>query len=164
MDRKYHTLVEYALLSLFIILLVLFFVFRYFRKHKNFRFKWIVKLGNDIRKFTTRQIFLVIWLSLLRYLVFSSFYVILLLKYEISTDILWTYAAVASVYFLQSFAPSMILTDAGLRTALPLLVLHPPAALESSLLAAALINYLFNILLPSFTGLYFVIRQKIKAT
>ena len=164
LDAKYQQLAIYALITLAIILLIFYIAFRYFFTHTKFKFIWLEKLSTDIRNFTTSQIVNVFVLSLLRYFVFSSFYVFLLIYFNISNDVLLTYAGVASIYFLQSFAPSMILTDAGLRTALPLLVFHPNATLEAKLLAAALINYFFNILLPSILGLLFIVTKKIRAS
>lgn len=162
MDEKYRPLALWSTITLLGIFTLFGFTFYFFKNHTQFRSKWLQKLVVDIKKFTWKQIVIIFSISFLRYAVFSSFYVFLLLWFQITPDILFAYAGVASVYFLQSFAPSMILTDAGLRTALPLLVFHANSELESSILAAALVNYFFNILLPSLVGLYFIVVEKIK--
>lgn len=163
LDKKHLYITNYAALSILLIVVVFAILFYFFRKKTKSPKKWIQKLGDDIRKFKTLQILHVFWLSLLRYAVFSTFYAFLFIHFQVTDSFATAWCSVASVYMLQGFAPSMIVTDAGLRTALPLFVFQAEAALEAPILTAALINYFFNILLPSLTGLFFIIVQKIKS-
>lgn len=157
--QSMYTLAVFTLVGIFLFFLFLFF---YSRKVKTARKKWLGRLLDDIKKFTIRQIAITLWFSMLRYVVFSSFYVFLLMQFGVIHSVQTGYLSVATIYFLQSFAPGMILMDVGMRTGIPLLVIHVTAAEQPALIAAALVNYFFNLLLPSIFGLYFIMVQKIR--
>jgi hypothetical protein len=160
-QEKYRWVGAAAIAALVITPLAMFVVF-YALQRRTFKHTWLQKIQEDIRKFTRTQFLHAILLSAARYLVFASFYVYLLYQCGISQNIPYLYAGVATVYLLQSFAPGMLITDAGLRTGLPLLVFQVPTHLQATLLAAAIFNYVINLLLPSVVGLFFIIVQKIK--
>lgn len=157
--QNMYTLAAITLVGIFLFFVILFF---YSRKIKNAPKKWLNRLFDDIRKFTFFQIGITLWFSFLRYAVFSSFYVFLLWQFSIIQSVETGYLSVATIYFLQSFAPGMIVTDVGMRTGIPLLVIPVTSPMQPSLIAAALVNYFFNLLLPSLFGLYFIIVQKIR--
>lgn len=158
---KYRWVGTAAIAALVITPLLMFLVF-YAIQHGNFKYAWFKRIQEDIRKFTRKQFLFTILLSALRYGVFASFYVYILYQCGIALNMSYLYSGVATVYLLQSFAPGMLITDAGLRTGLPLLVFQVPATMQATLLAAAIFNYIINLLLPSVAGLFFIIVQKIK--
>lgn len=162
LDEKNSQLPVYALFGLAAIVAGFALIFYISGKVRQTKNKWLGRMLEDIRKFTTRQISATLGYALLRYLIFSSFYVWLLYRAGISTDILYLYKGVATIYLLQSFAPGMLITDAGLRTGIPLIIFQVPTSVQPALLAAALINYFFNILFPAIIGLYYIIVQKIR--
>lgn len=160
-QEKYQWVSAAAIAALIITPLLMYLAF-YAIQRGNFSYTWFKKIQEDIRKFTRKQLLLTIGISALRYTVFASFYVYLLYQCEISESITYLYGGVATVYLLQSFAPGMLITDAGLRTGLPLIVFQVPKEMQATLLAAAIFNYIINLLLPSVVGLFFIIVQKIK--
>lgn len=164
LDEHMHKLTVMAALSLVGIILFFSLVFVFGSRIKPVRKKWMQRLLDDIRKFSKIQIAHVILLSVLRYILFSSFYALLLHSFGLDLPIMHIYAGVSTIYLLQSFAPSMILTDVGLRTGLPLMVFKTPAELQPAILAAAIINYFFNILFPAIFGLYFIVMKRIEST
>lgn len=159
---RYRYVVWLAVMALVTIPVILWLIFRYFSVNRPGKYAWLLKLTEDIRKFRFRDIIKVSLLSILRYWVFGLFYVWLLLQFVQDFTVPQTMAGVATVYLLQSFAPSMAITDAGLRTALPLFVFQVTPNEEAPVLAAALINYAFNILVPSVVGLGCIIAIKIR--
>lgn len=163
LSREYRDISFYAGITAGITVLVFICIFIIFRKNPQSRYKWLNRLSMDIRRFTIRQIAWILLLSFLRYMVYASFYAGILVFFDVTADPLYAFSGVSTVYLMQSFAPSMIITDAGLRTALPLLVFSGSTGVESSVLAAALLNYAFNVLLPSLIGLFFIIAEKVKS-
>lgn len=164
LDPEYHYLSWYATATVILIVISFAALFIYFKQKKGIgKYAWLNKLADDIKQFTFQQILLITGISILRYLVFATFYSFLFIWFGVAPDLPFAFAGVATVYLIQSFAPSVILTDAGLRTALPLLVFRASPASEAGILAAALINYGFNILLPSLTGLCFIIVKKVRS-
>lgn len=160
LPSKYHWVALSAMAALLIIPLAILGVIKYFKIH-SFKNKHLKKLAEDIRQFTISQLLQILGLSGLRYVVFASFYVLLLYQVGISSNILTLYTGVATVYLLQSFAPSMAITDAGFRTAIPLIVFSIAKELNPILFAAALVNYSLNIIVPSLFGLIFIISSKL---
>lgn len=159
LPSKYHWVALSAIAALIIIPLAIFGLIKYFQLH-SFKNNHLKKLAEDIRQFTVPQLLQIFGLSALRYAVFASFYVLLLHQVGISTNIFNLYSGVATVYLLQSFAPSMAITDAGFRTAIPLIVFSMAKELNPILFAAALVNYSLNIIVPSLFGLLFIISSK----
>lgn len=161
LPEKYNWLIKLAMVSVLGIPIVAYLIYTYF-KNSQFTAKYLKNIAEDIRKFTLSQLLHVLWLSVLRYLVFASFYTFLLYQFQISAHYFYIFTGVACIYLLQSFAPSMAITDAGLRTGLPFLVFNIPTHMQPALLGAALINYTANMLVPSIIGLLFIVTQKIK--
>jgi hypothetical protein len=157
-EDKYSGLLKAAGVTLLGIVLLAGLAF-YFLPKLNTKKNWLKKLANDIKCFTGRQILLVILLAALRYAVFAGFYVFAIYKMGIAPAG-QAFLGVASVFMLQSFAPSMILTDVGVRTALPLIVFSVSETTQPLLLAVAVLNYLYNVLLPVLPGLLFIAKQK----
>jgi len=162
LDQQYNKLSIYAFIALISIIVFFSFIFTFSKRIKNARKVWISKVLEDIQKFTIRQILVTFLISILRYILFASFYVLLLYYLHVSDQLLYLYGGVATIYLVQSFAPSMILTDAGLRTGIPLMVFKTTLALQPPLLAAAILNYFFNVLFPAILGLIYIVMQKIK--
>jgi hypothetical protein len=121
--------------------------------------KWIKKIADDARQFTLKQVAVTLGYSLLRFFIFGGFYAWLLVYSGLfSAETALT--GVATIFLLQSFAPSMIVTDAGIRTALPLMVFSVSVAEQPLLLALALMNYFYSVLLPGLTGLIYILLKK----
>lgn len=123
--------------------------------------KWIKKIADDARHFTWKQIAATLGYSLLRYFIFGGFYAWLLVYSGLFTPSV-ALTGVATIFLLQSFAPSMIVTDAGIRTALPLMVFSVAVSQQPLLLALALMNYFYSVLLPGLTGLVYILMKKAK--
>jgi hypothetical protein len=92
-------------------------------------------------------------------LVFAFFYAMAIYTTGI-VPVAAAFTGVACIFLFQSFAPSVVLTDAGVRTALPLIVFAVDQPMQAPLLAVAVMNYAYNVLLPAIPGLWLVAKQK----
>lgn len=100
---------------------------------------------------------IMIW-SVLRYVVFSSQYVILLWIFTGHSNLVELYAGVAVIFLVQSIMPGFILADLGIRVGVPVMVFSSmPVMLVTS---AALILYIINIIVPVCLGALVVIFEK----
>lgn len=100
----------------------------------------------------------VMFWSVLRYLVFSSQYVLLLWIFTGYTALVNLYAGVAVIFLIQSVLPSFILADLGIRVGVPVMVFASmPVMLVT---AAALLLYVINIIIPVCLGAFVVFFEK----
>lgn len=157
-ENKYSGLLKAAGLGLLGMLALLLLTF-YFLPKLEWKKKWLQKLADDIQHFSKKQIFGVLFISTLRYAVFAFFYAMAIYKTGVS-DFDHAILGVACIFLFQSFAPSIIFTDAGVRTALPLMIFSVSQSLQASLVAVAAMNYTYNVLLPALPGLWFLAIQK----
>jgi hypothetical protein len=151
-------LLRYAVFALFAIVIISALLLLLLPRWRG-KQKWIKKIADDARQFTLKQVAATLGYSLLRFFIFGGFYAWLL----VFSGLFSAYTAVlgvATIFLLQSFAPSMIVTDAGIRTALPLMVFSVSVAEQPLLLALALMNYFYSVLLPGLTGLIYILLKK----
>lgn len=159
---QYKKEIETAAISVAAVLILFTLLFAFSSRIKKIRIQWLQKIMDDIRKFTFRQIGMTLLLSFFRYLVFGGFYAFLLYQSGFGATYVYSCIAVAAIYVIQSLSPSMILTDAGMRSAVPVLIFSPSINQQPTLVAIALVNYFFNLIFPAILGLYFIIVFKIK--
>lgn len=163
LDATYSSLSTWAIIAVFSIVIVFTFIFLWSSKIKKVQNKWLQKVVEDIKQFSRKQIFFTILLSILRYLIFASAYVFLLLQFDVVQSFRYGFGGVATIFFIQSFAPSIIVTDAGMRVLLPLTIFKNPT-IETQVLAASTLNYVANVFTPSLFGLFFVIVKKVNSS
>jgi hypothetical protein len=89
---------------------------------------------------------------------FYTFFIVQFQLAEFSTAV----TGVACIFFIQTFTPGMIYTDAAVRLSLPLMVFPLPDEQKPLLMGIAIINYFYNVLLPAFIGLVVFILHKWK--
>lgn len=147
----------YYILPLLLLLAIAWFMVRSHSRKPAWLEKWLM----GFRHFSGKQIAGTFALSLLRYLVFGGFYAISLICFQL-TDISTALIGVACIFFIQTFTPGMVYTDAAVRLSLPLLVFTLPDAQKPVLLGIAVINYFYNVLLPAICGLIVFILHKWK--
>lgn len=94
-----------------------------------------------------------VWLySLLRYMAFTLHFALLIKAFGIEVP-LWDIAiAITVVYFLQSFSPSFILIDFGVKASIAIGILSMLPLDESRLNYILIIHYLLNSVLPVILG------------
>lgn len=131
-------------------------------KSRNKKPAWLEKWLMGFKHFSGIQITGTLGLSLLRYLVFGGFYAFFIVHFQIA-DVANALTGVACIFFIQTFTPGMVYTDAAVRLSLPLLVFSVPDAQKPLLLGIAVINYFYNVLLPAIIGLIVFILHRWKS-
>ncbi len=114
-----------------------------------------------IREYHWQEYIQIFTLSLGRYVVFSTQYLLILYIFEIPLPVHILFAGVSWMFLMKSIVPSFnFLSDLGVRelsvlTFFDLYQVSQPAVLTSSLLL-----WMINILIPVLIGLYFVLKLK----
>ena len=79
---------------------------------KHIRFlQFLLKYLEVLEQFSTKVLLSLVTLSFFRYLVYSSQYVLLLFLFKIDVDVSMMFYGVTLIFFIQTFIPSVLLTD-----------------------------------------------------
>lgn len=119
---------------------------------------------NVFESYTKRELWNIFGLSLLRYIIFSWQYILLLQVCGVDLP-LWIFAiSISIIFFLQAIIPSIAFTELAFRGSLAVLVLHKFTYEENGIIAASFGLWLVNLALPaaigSFMFLYFKLKNK----
>ena len=122
--------------------------------------EFLLKYIEVLEQFSNKILLKIIVLSLIRYLVYSTQYVLLLLLFKVDAEISILFFGVSLIFLFQTFIPSVLLTDIGVRGATVLYVFEGFSLNVAGLLAAAYSLWLINLLFPSFFGALFILVKK----
>jgi len=131
--------------------------------------KGLAKLRKFFRVFTlytNRELWAVMALSLARYVVFSTQYMLLLKALGVNTPFFYTYLLISLVYFVMAIIPTIALTELGIRGSVaiyffsfyfsPMMVATPE--LNLGILMASVLLWFINLGIPAVAGSVFLFR------
>jgi hypothetical protein len=159
------------LISVPVLLMVLYLYFRLSSlAHWIEKRKWHKKISEAAKilaDFTNEQLFVNLWFSALRYLVFAfQMGIVLYVLVDFQGGFhFWQISYTVFTYFLiQTSVPSIALSEIGVRgMALSVLLLHIVGESEvAALILAGSLLWFLNIILPAIFGAGFIYRTKIK--
>ena len=102
---------------------------------------------------------LLVW-SALRYLLFVTQYVLLLILFDQNFEALILFANISVVYLLMTIIPGLLFGKLFLREAAALLVLGQLGIPDLIILTTGFLLWLINIALPSLIGTIILLRKK----
>jgi uncharacterized membrane protein YbhN (UPF0104 family) len=156
----------YALLFSFIVVLLLGVLFLY----PSFLYKLALKLP-FIKKFAERisyfnyfnkhELFAVLALSVLRYIVFSFQFILLLKLLNVDIKIISLFTFIWVLYMIVTFIPSPFLGNLGTREAVVLLLLANYNS-TAEVLSASIIVWIINVAFPAISGSLILLFDKVK--
>lgn len=143
----------------FLFSLLFLFLFLRFRKHR-----WSDEIFNGIKELDTTKVVKIFLYSVLRYLTFSTQFVLMLYFMGVEKWWLELYMALSLVFMAKSLMPSFhFLSDLGVREFAALLVLPALGLPENVVVASSLWVWLVNIFLPSVFGSLLLLKTKTNA-
>ena len=161
-DPLINYILLYFVLFLMVVVLYLFFnigrityylsSLGWFKKHAELLAVFALFKNIDLIK-------ILAW-SALRYLVFSSQYLLLLHFFIPSIAITETYMMITLIFFTQSILPGFAITELGVRSGVAVFFIGHLSANTIGILAAAFSIWSVNVILPSLVGTYFIIKAK----
>ncbi len=110
--------------------------------------------------FTSKELGQILFIAFMRYLMFTSQYLLLLKFYQVDVPLANAFACLAGTFFVQSVVPSFLLLEIGLRGASALWFFTLFSSNVTGILLAAYSLWMINMLLPAFAGLYFIYKVK----
>jgi uncharacterized membrane protein YbhN (UPF0104 family) len=149
--------------TVFLLLLILTFVYRRqvmsFIQRNSF-LRPLYRYFEILNKYSPEDIFRVVLYSFLRYMVFSLQFVLLLIMFEVSKDIVLLFMGVAFVFLVKSIIPTIL--DLGVREAFAIYFFTSLGITsEYNIISASLSLWTINILIPALIGLLLVFKIKL---
>jgi hypothetical protein len=108
--------------------------------------------------YSKQELGIVLSLSLLRYLVFITQYQLLLFSFGVNVSWWQSVFCIVATLCAQSFAPSFLLVELGLRGASALFFFGLYVNQPAGVLLAAYSLWMINLMLPGIGGLYYITR------
>jgi uncharacterized membrane protein YbhN (UPF0104 family) len=96
--------------------------------------------------------------SLLRYFIFSFQFYYLLVLFQIDLDYFNAMVLVTSMYLIASILPSIFIFDVVIKGSVAVYIFSLAGINELTILSVVMIMWLFNFVLPSIIGSYFVLN------
>lgn len=143
-------------------LIILAMGFAYFLKEKEFLIKGfsISKTIRFFRKISLSIKLRTIIFSGIRYAIFSSLFLGLLLFFGANIEILDAYLLIFAMYFLVSLVPTLFIFDVIIRGGVAVWLFSFVGIPELTVLSTVLAMWILNFVIPSFLGSFYVITYQ----
>ena len=149
-----YTNILFVLLFFLLLFLVIRFIDKKEISFKGYSIKSFKKFMNDFPKNSIQKIII---LSISRFVIFSHQFYFLLLIFNIEILYLDAIMCIFSMYLIASIIPMLSLFDVVLKGSVAILVFSFYQVDKSNILAITLIMWIFNFVIPSIVGSYFVL-------
>jgi uncharacterized membrane protein YbhN (UPF0104 family) len=121
---------------------------------------WLGKKLAGLQRYNRRENGRTLFLSLARYLVFSTQFICVLMAFGFEGDTTELLIRIALVYLGSTIVPSFALAELGVRESLAVILL-PAAGIDPAVaFIATLLVWIINILLPSIAGMVLFFRSR----
>lgn len=127
---------------------------------KNSKHNYYTRLITFLRKQSYQSLGLLLFLSLLRYLVFSHQFYYLLLVFGVEISYITAMMTLFAMYFLATLLPTINLFDFVIKGSVAIFLFSFLQINETSIISIATLMWLLNFALPAFIGSYFVLAYK----
>lgn len=167
---RYDMSLSFKLLSIFGILLVdismilLAFsrlrVAGFLEKYRHYKYLRIAQI--TLERLPPGILGKALFLAAVRYTVFTFQFVLLLYAFGYDKTVLLAVWMILIIFLLKSFAPSVALSELGVREGIAIFVMEQFSVADPAIsFNATFLLYLFNIVLPSVIGMVFLPRMRI---
>lgn len=160
LERNHLVLIAF---SIMVIVMVLVLIFRLPKlETNNFIIQRFYKWVKIIPAYNFKQVAQLLWLSFLRYLVFSIQFVILLKMFLPELNMIDLFSGVSWIFLIKSIVPSFnFLADLGIRELSALQFFDSYEVIELNILTGTLSLWILNLLIPSILGTVLLWRMNI---
>jgi hypothetical protein len=138
-----------------------------------FKLNWLVRQFHRIKYFNRflsgepvnfhvprSKVFVLFALSLIRYVIFSTQFILLLHFFGYNLSLLKAYSSIFATYLLASAVPSFAVGEAGVRTSFAIIFIGALWPNPSGIAFAALSLWFLNVALPGLIGVWFPFKLK----
>lgn len=146
------------LLSVLMLILMLSPTLLKWIAHHHFT-KKVMESIRGIDAFTLKQVASIQGLSIIRYCIFTSQYMLILYAFGISASPLQTASAVTCIFLVGSIIPSPAIVDVGVKISLAILFLGTTLNSEKIAAIASTTIWIINLAIPAIVGTIFVMKN-----
>jgi uncharacterized membrane protein YbhN (UPF0104 family) len=115
-----------------------------------------------LKEYSDKELLVVLLISLGRYLIFASQFYILFHLFQIELPLAVMLPGITIIYLVKTIIPSLnIIGDLGLREVTALFYFQQFGAWQEKVVAASLLLWCINLLIPTIGGLFLVWRIKL---
>jgi uncharacterized membrane protein YbhN (UPF0104 family) len=159
-ELNYNLVVWFTIFNNILFIIIFIYHKAIFRLLERWQvFQKIVPYFEIIKSYSFREINYVLFLSLLRYLVFSMQFILLLHYFDISLSWWIMLMGVSFIFFIKSVIPTFL--DLGVRETAAVIFFGVFSSHHENILFASLTLWLFNLAFPAVVGLLFVFKIRI---
>lgn len=148
---------------------------------KQVKIKWLKQVNNYLKVFSyysLQELIYLLFISLLRYLVFSIQFWLMLKIFGIPLSLLTGLVLISVVFFCMTIIPTFAITEIGVRTSVAVFIIgsyylhqnHPLIPIEAineanpdfspAVVASSFSLWLINLALPALIGAFFILRLR----
>ena len=124
--------------------------------------KRLERASSVLNGYAWPELLIVFFLSLMRYVVFTGQYVMLLVVFGSGLSMMDAILAVPVVYLLSTLVPTVMLTELGIRGTAAVALLAPLGGAEISVLLATTVLWSINVVLPALVGSLILLVARIR--
>lgn len=157
----YYKFAQCLLIGLLVIVLIAFAIKKTTFTIKGFSLE---KIKHIVLEFPKKTIVLALFLSMLRYMVFSFQFYFLLQLFGIDISYFNAMAVITSMYLLASIIPSIFIFDVIIKGSVAIYLFGSIGVNEITILSTITIMWLLNFVLPGILGSYYVINFNLPKT
>ena len=114
-----------------------------------------------VKRFKRKQLFQILGLSFLRYLVYTIQFIILMRILLVNANFLDLLFTVWLIFWAMAIVPTIAIAEIGIRGETALFFLAPLSSNHFGIVSSSLLLWLFNLIIPALIGCLFVFRMKI---
>ena len=164
---KYNPDINYFRISKFIVLVVIAVIlFSFGITSDKFKIKGfsIEKIKHFVFRYPKTKLLAGFLLSLLRYLIFSFQFYVLLQIFHVELNYIDAMTIITSMYLLASIVPTIFIFDVVIKGSVAVYLFSLAGINEIVILAIITLMWILNFVLPSIIGSYYVLRFKLPKT
>ena len=127
----------------------------------NIKFLEKYEMYNKVFSFyTKRELLIVLFFSILRYMIFSAQFFILLICFGVDISLYESIVLIPIMFFIISIIPSIAITEIGVRGSVAIFLFSLVSINKAGILYATFLLWLINLLIPSLIGIIFIFTLK----
>lgn len=151
-----------------VFLFILFFLFLYFK------IGWVSKITQNIpffhkhrfliealTEFDTKTLFKVLFISLLRFIVFVLQYLLMFYLFKVEMSLAAAISAICVMFLLIAIVPTIPIAELGVRGEISLIVFQLLSSNTLGILCTAVLIWLINLIVPAIAGSLFMLSVKV---
>ena len=123
-------------------------------------FNFLRKHINIISLFNTRDLLVTFLFSVLRYLVFSIQFLILLYVFNVDISLFDAILSIMLIFFFITLTPTITIAEIGVRGSMALLVLLKFSTNIIGILSSTFLLWIINLIIPAIIGSFFIFSLK----